>query len=113
MRLRCSGAMPDPESETTASTCPLTSVATRRRPPPGIDFLGIEQQVEKDLLQLAGVAVNGGQIVRSVPVSTIDLRGLELMLEQRKRIANDLVQIRFAELGGGGAREIEQAVGDF
>ena len=45
--------------------------------------------------------------------STIDLRGLELMLEQRERIANDLVEIGVAEFGGRGAREIQQAVGDF
>ena len=34
------------------------------------------------------------------------------MLEQRERVANDLVEVGFAELGGGGAREIQQAVGD-
>ena len=44
--------------------------------------------------------------------STIDLRGLELVLQQRERVANDLVEVGLAELGGGGAREIEQAVGD-
>ena len=42
-----------------------------------------------------------------------DLRGFELMLEQRESITNDLIEIGFAELGGGGAREIQQAVGDF
>ncbi len=42
-----------------------------------------------------------------------DLRGLELVLEQRERVANDLVQIGLAELGRRSAREIEQAVGDF
>ena len=45
--------------------------------------------------------------------STIDLRGLELVLEQRERVANDLVEVGVAELGGRGAGEVEQAVGDF
>ena len=78
----------------------------------GHGFFGVEQEVEKDLLQLAGIAVNGGQIVYQLEVDD-DLRGFELVLEQRERIANDLVQIGLAELGGGGAREIQQAVGDF
>ena len=42
-----------------------------------------------------------------------DLRGFELVFQERERIANDLVEVGFAELGGGGAREIQQAVGDF
>ena len=45
--------------------------------------------------------------------STSDLRGFELVFEQRERVANDLVEVGGAELGGGGAGEVEQAVGDF
>ena len=78
----------------------------------GHGFLGVEQQVEKDLLQLAGIAVDGRQIVGQVEID-IDLRGLELVFEQRERVADDLVEVGLAELGGGGAGEVEQAVGDF
>ena len=53
-----------------------------------------------------------GQILDQVSVNG-DLRGFELMLEQRESITNDLVEVGFAELCGGGAREIQQAVGDF
>ena len=53
-----------------------------------------------------------GQILGQVSIHG-DLRGFELVLEQRERIANDLVEVGFAELGGGGAREIQQAIGDF
>ena len=34
------------------------------------------------------------------------------MLEQGKRIANDLVEVGFTEGGSGGAGEVEQAVGN-
>ncbi len=35
------------------------------------------------------------------------------MFEQGERVANDLVEVGVAKLGGGGAGEVEQAVGDF
>ena len=73
--------------------------------------LAFKQQIEKDLLQLAGVAVDGGQILGQLEIDD-DLRGLELVLEQRKRVADDLVEVGFAEFGGGGAGEVEQAIGD-
>ncbi len=44
--------------------------------------------------------------------STRDLRGLELVFQQGQRVANDLVEVGVAELGGRSAREIQQAVGD-
>ncbi len=81
-------------------------------PAAGHGVLGVQQQIEEDLLQLAGVAVDGGQLVGKIEIDQ-DLRGLELVLEQRKRVANDLVQVGGAELGGGSAGEVEQAVGDF
>ena len=77
----------------------------------GHGFLGVQQQVQKDLLQLAGVAVDGGQFLGQVKIHH-NLRRLELVFEQRKRVANHLVQIGLAELRGRGAREIQQAVGD-
>ncbi len=74
MRFRCSGAMPEPESATTASTWPLTSVATRRRAAAGHGVFGVEQQVEKDLLQLAGVAVDGRQLLGQVEIDVESAR---------------------------------------
>ena len=72
-------------------------------------LLGVQQQVEEDLLQFAGVAVDGRQLVNEVELD-VDLRGLELVIEQRQRVADDLVQIGFAELRGLGAREVEQPI---
>src|ERR1035441_1496375 len=56
----------------------------------GHGFLGVQQEVEKDLLQLAGVAVNGGELLGQVEIDD-DLRGLELVFEQGKRVSNDLI----------------------
>ena len=55
--------------------------------------------------------MDGGQFFGEVEVH-VDLGSLELVLQQREGFANDLVEIGFAELGGRGAGEIEQAVGD-
>ena len=52
------------------------------------------------------------QLLGQVEVD-VDLRGLELVLEQGESVADDLVEVGFAEFGGGGAGEVEQAVGDF
>src|ERR1039458_4524727 len=65
-------------------------------------FLGIQQQIEKDLLQLARVSVNERKIFGQVEIDG-DLRGFELVLEQGERVANDLVQVGFTERGGRGA----------
>ena len=54
----------------------------------------------------------GGSSSRQFEIDE-NLRGLELVLEQRERIANHLVQVGGPELGGRSAREVEQAVGDF
>ena len=53
-----------------------------------------------------------GRFVGEVEIDD-NLRGLELMFEQRERVANDLIQIGFAEFGGRSAREVQQAVGNF
>ena len=68
-------------------------------PTAGHRLLGIEQEIEKDLLQLAGVAVNGRQVFSEIDVDN-DLRGLELMVKQRESVADDLIQIGLAELRG-------------
>ena len=73
--------------------------------------LALRQQVEEDLLQFAGVAVDGRKLVGKIEIDE-NLRGLELMFEQRERVANDLVQVGGAKFGGRGARKVQQAVGD-
>ena len=47
---------------------------------------------------------------RSVSTSMPDF--LQLMLQQRKRFLDHLVQVHFAERGGGSAREIQQRIDD-
>ena len=41
-----------------------------------------------------------------------DSGGFELVLYEREGVSDDLVQVGFAELGGGGAGEVQQAVGN-
>src|SRR5450755_4212885 len=77
----------------------------------GHGFLGIQKEVQEDLLQFAGVSVNRGETVGKLDVEE-NLRLLQLMLEQRKSVANDLIQIGLAKLGCGRAREIQQAIGN-
>src|ERR1019366_8541984 len=112
MRLRCSGAMPAPESETTASMWPLTSVATRKRPPPGMASLALKRRLRKTCCSFAGVAVDGRQRLNEL-TRRQKLGSFELVLKQGKRVADDLVEVGLAELGRRGAGEIQQAIGDF
>ncbi len=77
----------------------------------GHGILGVQQQVEKHLLQLAWVAVDGGQILVQFEIDE-DLRGLELVIEQRECVANDLVEVCIAKLRGRSAGKVEQAIGD-
>src|ERR1700750_1735037 len=86
--------------------CDAEAAAARHR------FFGVQQEVEKHLLQFAGIAVNAGQVVDQVGVDD-DWVVFKLVFEQRECIANDLVEVGFAELSGGGAREVQQAVRDF
>src|ERR1035441_7226011 len=55
MRFRCSGAMPLPESVIRASTCPFTSVETRRLPPPGMASLALSSRLRKTCCSLPGL----------------------------------------------------------
>ncbi len=96
---------------------PFRAVVTRRVPPgwvlaalPMMASFCVEKEVEQNLLQLALVAVHGGQIgERGLH---FDLRGLELVLEQRERVMDDLVQVDARELRAAGTREVEKAVHD-
>src|SRR5579859_2480212 len=72
---------------------------------------GVEQQVKEDLLELAGIAVDARKLAVEVHLYS-DARGLHLMLDESQGVANDLVEVGVAELGGGGAGEVQEAVGD-
>jgi len=87
MRLRFSGAIPEPESATIASTVSIRECGHAQPAASRHGFLCIQQQVQEDLLQLSGIAVDCRQLLRQFDVQ-LDLGGLELMLKQRKRIAN-------------------------
>src|ERR1035438_1592657 len=65
----------------------------------GHRFLGVQQQVEKNLLQFAGVAMDGGEILRQIQIDD-DLCRLELMFKERERVLYNLVEVCIAELGG-------------
>ena len=97
--------MPAPESWMRTRTRPaLRKVATRRR---GIGcsehcVLGVEHQVQNDLLQLAVVAVDERQLRIEVCLDA-NLRGLELVFQQRERVAQQVVQIDVGELASAGA----------
>ena len=68
MRLRCSGAMPEPESETSGFDVAVDQRGDAQAAAAGHGFLGVQQQIEKDLLQLAGVAVDGGQLLGQIEI---------------------------------------------
>ena len=51
-------------------------------PASGHGVFGVQEQVEEDLLQLAGVAVDGRKVIGKIEIDQ-DLRGFELVLEQR------------------------------
>src|ERR1035441_11060532 len=78
----------------------------------GHGFLGVEQEVQKYLLQFSLVSLYRREFFGQFKVHS-DLCRLELVLKQRKSVANDLVEIGFAEFGGRSPREIQQAVGNF
>src|SRR5271157_2875799 len=69
----------------------------------------VEKQVQKHLLQLARVAVDGWQPRLQVRLH-LDARGLELVIEQRQRVLDHAVQIDVSKFGARGAREVQQTV---
>ena len=48
----------------------------------GHGVFGVQQQVEEDLLQLAGIAVDGRKLAGKIEIDQ-NLRGFELVFEQR------------------------------
>ena len=56
-------------------------------------ILRVQHQVQNDLLQLALIAVNAREVRVEVRLDA-NLRRLELMLQQRHGVAQQLVQVR-------------------
>src|SRR6202451_429291 len=74
-------------------------------------IFGIEKQIQKHLLQAPGIALNRRNVVREFRLN-FNLRNLELMLQQRQRVSNDLIDVEVGKLAAAGARKIQQIVDD-
>src|ERR1700689_2429843 len=77
----------------------------------GHGVFSVQEEIEEDLLQLAGIAHDARKVGHETGFDG-DLRGLELMLEQGESVADDGVDVGLAILSAAGAREIEEAVDD-
>ncbi len=93
MRATFSGAMPMPLSATSTLTVSRSEAAVRSvmRPPSGMASRAFEQQVGEDLLELAGVAVDGRQVV-GVLARDLDAALAQLRLQQLQRVVEDAVR---------------------
>ena len=85
MRCMCSGAMPEPVSEMSTATCPLACGGDAQRAAGRHGVLGVQEQIEKDLLQFAGVAQNRRQIRLRAKFPVAPARP-ELMFQQLQRV---------------------------
>src|SRR5271154_4462620 len=65
-------------------------------------ILRVQKEIQKDLLQFAGITQNGRQVGHQRSVQPY-LRCLELVFYQRQSISNDGVQVRLAKLRTAGA----------
>src|ERR1019366_7562311 len=74
--------------------------------------LGIEKQVQEDLLQSSRISLNRRNPRRQLGVH-LNLRRLELVLQQRERVGNYFIEVEVGKLGPAGAREVQQVVDDF
>ena len=63
---------------------------------------GIQEQVQENLLQAPGVALNGWEMGSQFIVHP-DLRGPELVFQQAQGIQDYPVHVNFSELGAAGA----------
>ncbi len=74
--------------------------------------LGIEKQVEKDLLEFAGVAQNRRKIIfeRSLQLY---LGNTELVFQQLQSFFDHVIEIQSRKLRRTSARKIQQAIHDF
>ena len=92
----CSCAIPEPVSETThAHAVRRSSVATPQRSAAGHGVLRVQEQIQENLLQPPGIAVNRAADARTTQSRTWILRDLELVFQQRQRVRNDFVTVDF------------------
>src|SRR5579859_78425 len=70
-------------------------------------IFGVQEEIQEDLLQSSGIALDGGQ-VRSQFILYANPASFELVLEQTQGVEDDPVDIDFGEFGAAGAREVEQ-----
>src|SRR5262249_51358121 len=89
----------------------VASGYTQRPTASGHGIFGVDEKVEKHLLQLAGVPVDQRQVFIQAGFQ-LDSRSLELVLQQIECLRDDLVDIDIAKLGGAGAGKIQQVVYD-
>src|SRR5260370_20635213 len=78
---------------------------------PGHRILGIQEQIQKHLLQASGVALNQRKALVELGLH-LNMSDLELVLEQCQRIRDYLVQTDFGQLRAGGAGEVQEVVDD-
>src|SRR5947207_13420832 len=93
----------DPHSVTVLSA-DLKRAAVRHR------VLSIEEEIKEDLLQLAAVAHNAGQLDVELALGMNSSR-FELVFEQRQRILDHSVQGDKLQLSAAGSGEVEGAGG--
>src|SRR5665213_507072 len=74
--------------------------------------LGVHQEVDENLLELAEIALNGREIGFEVECD-FDAAGAHLMLKERGRVADHGVDVDAGDVSRASAREVEQAVDDF
>src|SRR3970040_1025675 len=77
----------------------------------GHGIFGVQEKVQKDLLELAVVAVDGRQFRLQI-LEHADAAGLELVIEQQEGIFDHPVEVDFGELRARGAGEAEQVIDD-
>src|SRR5436305_6289200 len=81
-------------------------------PTAGHRILSVQKQIQKNLLQLAGIPLNERKVVGKL-VLNFNLRSLKLVLQQRQRIRHNLVYIDLSELSAAGSGEVQQVIYDF
>src|SRR5271157_2886231 len=72
---------------------------------------GIQEEVEKHLLKLAGVAVHGPKAGVEIGLD-LDSRLLKLVLQQRERLLNHAVQVYVGQRSRRGSGKVEQRIDD-
>ncbi len=76
---------------------------------PGHRVLGIQEQIQKHLLQAPGVALNQRKVFIELGLH-LDVSHLELVVEQCQRICDHLVQTDFRQFRTRGAGEVQQII---